>query len=82
MGLCSQKIKSAEEMIRYMKDDVSYRSDQEIKRIFQLHFDDIKFTPELILENIERTSANYIRRMPLGTYLFGKLWSKFIVCRP
>jgi hypothetical protein len=82
VGLCDRKIKSAGELIKYMANDVSYRTDREIMRNFRLHFEDIEFKPELILENIDRNSAKYIRRMPFGTYLFGKLWSKFIICQP
>ena len=81
LGLCYKKVKSAEDLIKYMNNDVYYRSDNEIKDHFKKYFSNVEFKPELILKNIDRKSAKIIQKIPLGTSIFGKLWSKFIICK-
>lgn len=83
LGIVFNKYKFTDgekEVYNYLKHKTHYRTENEIRKIFKLHFDDIFFEPKNILKNIKPSTilSKLILLTPFGPFMFGKLWSKFI----
>lgn len=75
-----KKFKIYDNMLNYMNTNVFYRSDKEIKKVFlENGFNKFEFEPELILKYKNTTLSNFIRIVPFGSKLFGKIWSKLFI---
>ena len=65
----------------YLKYKTHYRGEKEIKYIFNKYYKSLDFKPKNILLNRSGLLSTIILKIPFGSYIFGKLWSKFIVAK-
>ena len=68
------------EVYSYLKFKTHYRNENEIRQIFKKSYNDISYVPKNILKNIKPSTflSRFILFFPFGSFMFGKLWSKFI----
>lgn len=63
----------------YLDQKTCYRTKFELSNKFWQKFSVVKYREDLLLDSISRISAKLIRSMPLGTRIFGFLWSHLLI---
>lgn len=69
-------------MQNYLHENTYYRTGSQILKLARAHFKNVFWDPRTLLDSMKtRKSAQTLRGIPGGPWLFNALWSKLLVCK-